>query len=107
MIRFSLRTNWRENIWLTLNGRKSAQESSSLIGCLGLSDRCTQPTCIKEGVGVSTDDHVDAADLPGDQAINVDARVTQSDDLVDPQRLQLVHDGLQGADLVQELQVRS
>lgn len=63
------------------------------------------PTCVEESVGVSPDDDVDSVDLLGDLLVHGETRVTQSDDLIDSQRLKFVHMQLQGAHLILEPQV--
>lgn len=68
---------------------------------------CSPPTCVEEGVGVSADDDVDAADLLGDLLVHGEAWVAQSDDLIHAQRREFVHMRLQRRHLVLELQVRS
>lgn len=81
--------------------------------CIRLKDNVTEviltavSTCIEERVGVSTDDDVDPADLPGDLLIHGESGVTQCNDLIDSQRQKFVHMRLQGGNFILELQVWS
>lgn len=73
-------------------------------------DRCVTdvlPTAVQEGVAVPPDHHVHPADLTGHLLVHGEARVSQSDDLLDSQREQLVHLTLQSAHLVLKEHVRS
>ncbi len=64
-------------------------------------------TCKEESVGVSTDDDIDSVHLLGDLLVHKEAGVTESDDLIHAERLQLVHLQLQSFHLILKLQVRS
>lgn len=86
-----------ERLWtFTQNQNQLLLDSTRSAERLRPSSGFRPPTCVQEGVGVTADDDVEAADPLGDLLVHREARVTQSDDLVDPQRQQLVHVGLQG-----------
>lgn len=68
---------------------------------------CVIHTRVEERVGVASYDHVDPSHSPGDFLILFEPRVSQGDDLVDAQSLQLVDLNADRLHLILKLQVRA